>query len=240
MLKIKILFLFLIGLSIALFFYFDFNQYLNPETVIAKKQELDLLYKNSPVLFVLAYFVFYVFCTAISLPAAALLTLIAGFLFNFFIGSLVASVGSTLGATFAFLIARFLLKDFVQKKFSSRLQIINKGFQKDGAFYLFSLRLLPFPFFILNILMGVTPISVKSFFFASFLGMLLPTLVYVNAGSQLSHIKSPIDIISLPIILSFLLLACLPWIMKFCLKNFSFKIKSKEASLLEVSDKSNS
>lgn len=229
MLKIKLLFLFLIALSIALFFHFDLYQYLDPKTIIAKKQELDALYNNSPVLFVLVYFIFYVFCTAIGLPSAAFLTLIAGFLFNFFMGSLIASVGSTLGATLAFLISRFLLKDFIQKKFRSRLQIINKGFQKDGAFYLFSLRLTPFPFFILNTLMGVTSISVRSFFFASFLGMLLPTLIYVNAGSQLSYITSPIEILSPTIILSFLLLAFLPWIMKFCLKKLPFKTNPKEA-----------
>ena len=228
MLKIKLLFLFLIVWAIGLFFYFDLNQYLNPEIVIAGKQELDAIYSNSPVLFTLAYFAFYVFCTALSLPAAALLTLIAGFLFNFFIGSLIASVGSTCGATLAFLISRFLLKDFVQKRFHSQLQIINKEFQKDGAFYVFSLRLTPFPFFILNTLMGVVPISVGSFFFASFLGMLLPTLVYVNAGSQLSHITSPVEILSPAVILSFLLLACLPWIMKFCLKRFPFRKKFKQ------------
>lgn len=222
--KIKILIIFIIALLFALFLYFDLSQYLNPEFFIGKKQELDSIYKNHPVLFVLAYFVFYVFCAALSVPGAALLTLVSGFLFNFFIGSLVVSLGSTIGATFAFLTSRFLLKDFVQKNFHSRLQTINKGFEKDGAFYLFSLRLIPiFPFFAVNIFMGLTPISVRSFFVASLLGMLPGTFVYVNAGAQLSHVKSLYEIFSPLVILSFLLLACLPWVMKFFLKGFPLK-----------------
>ena len=224
MLKIKFLFFFFLTVLIVLFFYFDLTQYMDPEFFIEKKQKFDFLYRDSPILFVLGFFIFYVFCATFSIPGAALLTLISGFLFDFFIGSLVASLGSTTGATFSFLISRFFLKDFVQKKFQSRLQTINKGFEKDGAFYLFSLRLIPiFPFFAVNLFMGVTPISIRQFFIASFLGMLPGTLVYVNAGSQLSNIKSLIDIFSPLIILSFVLLACLPWVMKFLLKTFPLK-----------------
>ena len=224
MLKTKIFLLFLIFLSFALFFHFDLDQYLNLDFFISKKQDIDSFYKSSPVFFVLAFFVFYVFCATFSIPGAALLTLVSGFFFNFFIGSLVVSLGSTIGGTFAFLISRFLLKDFIQKKFHSRLQTINKGFEKDGAFYLFSLRLIPiFPFFFVNLLMGITPISVRKFFIASLLGMLPATFVYVNAGSQLSNIKSIAEIFSPTLILSFLFLAFLPWIMKFLLKRISLK-----------------
>lgn len=217
--KIKILTLFFIFLFFILFFYFDFNQYLNLDFFIGKKQDLDSFYKDSPVLFVLTFFAFYVLCATFSVPGAALLTLVAGFLFDFILGSIVVSLGSSIGATFAFLISRFLMKDFIQKRFYSRLQTINKGIQKDGVFYLFSLRLIPiFPFFAVNLFMGLTPISVGKFFVASLLGMLPGTFVYVNAGNQLSSAKSLAEIFSPMIILSFVLLACLPWIMKVFLK----------------------
>ena len=224
MFKVKVFIFLFIVLLFGLFFHFDLNQYFNPDFFLSKKQDLDFIYKDSPVLFVLAFFSFYVFCAALSIPGAALLTLVAGFLFDFFIGSLVVSLGSTAGAAVAFLISRFLLRDFIQKKFHSRLKTINKGFEKDGAFYLFSLRLIPvFPFFVINLLMGVTPISVRQFVLASFFGMLPATCVYVNAGTQLANIQSLTEIISLPIILSFCLLAILPWIMKFFLKILPFK-----------------
>ena len=223
MFKIKLVFFAFLILSIFLFFHFDLNQYLDPEYFLAKKRETDSIYQASPFLFVLGFFLFYVFCATLSLPGAALLTLISGFLFNFFIGLLVVSLGSTFGATCAFLLSRFFLRDFIQKKFPTRLQKINRGFEKEGAFYLFSLRLIPiFPFFLVNILMGVVPISVKHFTLASFLGMLPGSVVYVNAGSRLAEVKSLADVISLPIILSFILLALLPWIMKFFLKYLPF------------------
>ena len=225
--KIKVFTLFFIFLFFALFFHFDLNQYFNPEFFIGKKQEFDSLYKEYPFLFVLAFFAFYVLCATFSVPGAALLTLVAGFLFDFILGSILVSLGSSVGATFAFLISRFLLKDFIQKRFHSRLQTINKGIKKDGAFYLFSLRLIPiFPFFAVNLLMGLTPISISKFFFVSFLGMLPGTFIYVNAGSQLSSAKSLTEIFSPVIILSFLLLACLPWVMKFLLKIFPLKKKT--------------
>ena len=226
--QLKIVFLFLIFLFFVFFFYFGLNKYFDINFFVSKKQQLDSLYENSPVLFVLAFFSVYVLCATFSIPGAAILTLVSGFIFGFFMGSVVVSVGSTLGATFSFLISRYLLRDFIQKKFHSRLKKINEGIEKNGAFYLFSLRLVPvFPFFAVNAFMGVTSIPVKQFFVASFLGMLPGTLVYVNAGTQLSDIKSPAEIISLPIILSFLLLACLPWIMKFLLRLFSIKVKNQ-------------
>ena len=223
----KKLALFVIFLLFVIFVYFDLGQYFTIDFFIAKKREIDDLYSNSPISFVLAYFIFFVFCAALSLPGAAILTLVSGFIFDFFLGCLIVSVGSTTGATCTFLMSRFLLKDFVQKKFHSRLKTVNEGFKKDGAFYLFSLRLIPiFPFFAVNWLMGVTPISVRSFFVASFLGMLPGSFVYVNAGSHISDIKSLAEIFSPFVILSFLLLALLPWIMKFLIKVFPLKRKN--------------
>ncbi len=213
-----------ISLSLVLFFYFGLNQYLDLEFFVQKKRELDSLYRDSPILFVLAFFVFYVFCAAFSIPGSALLTLAAGWLFHFFVGAAVVSLGSATGAVVAFLISRLFLKNFVQRRFHSHLKAINRGFKKDGAFYLFSLRLIPiFPFFAVNLFMGVTPISVKQFFIASFLGMLPGSLVFVNAGRRLADIKSLTEIFSPVIILSFILLASLPWIMKFLLKAFPLK-----------------
>ena len=226
MFKIKLLFFALLILSVFLFFNLDLNQYLNPEYFLSKKQEIDSIYQASPFLFVFTFFVFYVFCATLSLPGAALLTLISGFLFDFFIGLLVVSLGSTCGATCAFLLSRFFLRDFIQKRFHSRLEKINRGFKKEGAFYLFSLRLIPIlPFFVVNTLMGLTPISVKHFILASFLGMLPGSIVYVNAGKQLEEVKSLAEVISPSIILSFLVLALLPWIMKFFLKYLPLKKK---------------
>ena len=220
--RIKLFTFFFVIFLFVLFFYFGFDQYLNLDFFIHKKQELDSLYKSSPTLFVLAFFAFYVFCAAINIPGAALLTLVSGFLFGFLLGSVVVAFGTTIGAIFSFLISRFLLKDFIQKRFQSRLQKINRGFEKDGAFYVFSLRLIPiFPFFVVNVFMGLTPISVRKFAFASFLGMLPGTFVYVNAGRQISNIKSLTEIFSPLIILSFLMLAGLPWIIKFILKSIS-------------------
>ena len=219
MFKMRLVFLFFLILSIFLFFHLELNQYLVPEYFVSKKQEVDLIYKKSPLLFILGFFFFYVFCATLSLPGAALLTLISGFLFDFFIAVGVVSLGSTFGAVGAFLLSRFFFKEFIQRKFHSRLEKINREFKKQGAFYVFSLRLIPvFPFFLVNVFMGLTPISLKHFFIASFLGMLPGSLVYVNAGSRLAEIQSFRDIISLPLILSFVLLASLSWIMKLFLK----------------------
>lgn len=217
------LFVFVVMVSLfILFFYFDLNRYFDLNFLVSKKQEWDVIYHNSPLWCLFIFFVFYVFCTALSIPGAVVLTLAGGFLFGFVTGSLVSSFSSTIGATVAFLASRFLFKDVVQKTFHSRLQHINAGFKKDGAFYLFSLRLIPLvPFFLLNILMGLTPISLKRYVIVSFLGMLPGTLVYVNAGTQLAHVKSIEEILSLPIVLSFCLLASLPWLMKYFLKHVS-------------------
>ena len=204
---------------LILFFYFDLNRYVDLEFFIQKKQDLDLLYKRFPFLFPLGFLFFYVFCATLSLPGAVLLTLASGFLFGLFIGSFVVSVGSTLGATLSFFLSRFLFKDFIQKKFQSRLKTINEGLKKEGEFYVFSLRLVPiFPYFMINLLMGVTSIPTKKFVIASFLGMLPGSLVYVNAGTQLSKVPSVKELFSVPILLSFVFLAGLPWIMKLILR----------------------
>ena len=216
--KLKVLTFFLIVLLFVVI-KMDIIHYFNIEFFINKKDEILLFYKNKPIRFILIYFCFYVFYATFSIPGAAILTLTSGFIFGFLIGSIVVSLGSTIGAIFAFLISRFLLKNFVQKKFVKKLKKINEGVKKNGIFYLLSLRLIPFfPFVLINILMGVTPISIKHYAIGSFLGMLPMTFVFVNAGTQLAHITSPQQILSLKIILSFVLLAILPWVLKWFIK----------------------
>ena len=213
--KLKILTVLVIVLLFVVVFYFDLTRYLDISFLLNEKEKLFSLYRDYPVLFILIYFCIYVFCATFSIPGAALLTLASGFLFDFLIGSLVVSLASTMGATFAFLISRFLMKDFVQRKFAKRLKTVNEGFKKNGIFYLLSLRFMPiFPFVLINVLMGVTPISTKQYIIGSFLGMLPMTFVFVNAGRQLAHITAIHQILSLKVILSFILLALLPWIFK--------------------------
>ena len=207
---------------IGLFVYFDFDSYIQFEFLIQEKEKFLNLYHSHPLLFSLSFLVFYIFYATFSFPGAVFLTLTAGFVFQFVIGSLIVILGSVTGSVFSFLISRYFLRDYLQNKFKSRLSSVNKGFKKDGFFYLLSLRLIPaIPFFMVNILMGVTSISVKQYTFGTFLGMLPGIFVYVNAGQQLSTLESPSDILSFSILISFLFLAFLPWILKYCLNFFS-------------------
>ncbi|MEX1303389.1 MAG: TVP38/TMEM64 family protein, partial [Desulfotignum sp.] len=157
----------------------------------------------------------YITVTALSLPGAAVMTLAGGALFGLVTGTVVISFASTIGATLAFLVSRFLLKNWVQNRFKDKLHAINRGIERDGAFYLFTLRLVPvFPFFIINLVMGLTPIRTIRFYLVSQLGMLPGTLVYVNAGTQLAQIDSLKDIVSPGLLLSFALLGMFPLLAK--------------------------
>lgn len=157
----------------------------------------------------------YIAVAALSLPGATILTLMAGAMFGAVAGTFIVSFASTVGASCAFLVARFLLRDWVQKKFGPRLTPINQGIERDGRFYLFTLRLVPaFPFFVVNSLMGLTPISLRSFYWVSQIGMLPATFVYVNAGTQLAKIESMGGILSPTLLVSFALLGIFPLIAK--------------------------
>ena len=165
-----------------------------------------------PWLVAVVFFVIYVAVTALSLPLAVWLTLAAGALFGSFYGLILVSFASTIGATISFLAARFMLREVVQARFGDKLVAVNSGLEKDGAFYLFTLRLIPIvPFFAVNLLMGLTKIRASTFYLVSQIGMLAGTLVYVNAGTQLSKIQSLSEITSPKIILSFALLGVFPW-----------------------------
>ncbi|MBC6415784.1 MAG: TVP38/TMEM64 family protein [Bdellovibrionales bacterium] len=218
----KVLIFFFILSLFGFFFYFDLDSYIQFDTLVKEKNRFLKLYDSYPFYFVLSFLFFYIFYTTFSLPGTFLLTLLSGFLFKFVLGSLIVILGSLTGATFSFLISRYILKDYVQNKFSSHFLSINKGFKKNGLFYLLSLRLIPaIPFFLVNILMAMTSISLKHYILGSFLGMLPAIFLYVNVGQKLANLESVSDILSFPILLSFLLLAFVPWLMKYILTRAS-------------------
>ncbi|KAF7763033.1 mercuric reductase [Pseudoalteromonas undina] len=177
--------------------------------------QFDQYKAQSPLLVIGGFFLLYILVTALSLPGAAILTLAAGALFGLAQGLLVASFASSIGATLAFLVSRYLLRDTIKKRFPERLAAIDTGVEKEGAFYLFTLRLVPvFPFFLINLLMGLTAIKSWTFYWVSQVGMLAGTFVFVNAGTQLAQIESLSGILSLDLILSFALLGVFPLIAK--------------------------
>lgn len=198
--------------AIALFFWFDLGSYLTLDAFKAQQAGFAARYAADPLPIIALFMAIYIAVTAASLPGAAILTLAAGALFGVVTGTIIVSFASTIGATFAFLVSRHLFRDWVVAKFGARLKPIDEGMARDGAFYLFSLRLVPaFPFFIVNLLMGLTAIRTWTFYWVSQIGMLLGTIVYVNAGTQLAAINSPRDIVSPVLLLSFTALGLLPW-----------------------------
>jgi len=203
----------LIALIIGAYFVLDGQQYLSLEL-------FQQYYQQQPLIFALIYFVIYVLATSLSLPGAALLTIMGGMIFGLWVGVLLVSFASTLGATAAFLMSRFVLRDWVQAKFSNYLTAVNAGVEKDGALYLFSLRLIPlFPFWIINLVMGLMPIKVRTYYWVSQLGMLAGTFVFVNAGASLGAIDelSTAGILTPKVLLSFALLAVFPFIARYVL-----------------------
>lgn len=210
----KIIFL-VLGLLIAAFFLFDIQQYLTLSSIKESLTSFEAWRSQNPLLVSLGFFAVYIVITALSLPGAAVMTLAAGALFGLWWGLLIVSFASTIGATLAFLVSRFLLQDWVQQRFGNRLQAINNGIEKEGGFYLFTLRLVPiFPFFIINLVMGLTPIKTWTFYWVSQIGMLAGTLVYVNAGTQIAQIDSLGSIMSFNLLASFALLGIFPLIAK--------------------------
>lgn len=214
MIKKAILVLVLIS-AIAAYFVFDLGQILSLESFKASQADIVAAKDANPALYIAGFFILYVAVTGLSIPGAAIMSLVAGALFGVVVGTIIVSFASTMGATLAFLSARYVLRDWVQGKFGDRLRPINDGVEKDGAFYLFTLRLIPvFPFFVINLLMGLTRIKTRTFFWVSQLGMLPATVVFVNAGTQISRIDSTAGLLSPTLIASFVALALFPWVAK--------------------------
>jgi dihydrolipoamide dehydrogenase len=207
----RLLFAIALAALAAAFFVFDLDQYFSLSYLKSREAAIADLYAAHPLQISLAFFLAYVLVTGLSLPGATVMTLAAGAFFGLPAGTLIVSFASSIGATLAFLASRFVLRDAVQARFGDKLAAANAGMEKDGAFYLFTLRLVPaFPFFVINLVMGLTPIAVRTFYWVSQLGMLAGTIVYVNAGTQLAKLDSLKEILSPGLILSFTLLGLFP------------------------------
>ncbi|MCK5533010.1 MAG: TVP38/TMEM64 family protein, partial [Halopseudomonas aestusnigri] len=207
----RLLLLAVVVALVAGFFASGLQQHLSLDALKVQQQVLDQQVTSQPILASALYLGLYVLVTALSLPGAALLTLIGGALFGLGWGLLLVSFASTAGATLAMLISRFLLQDWVQQRFGSRLERINQGIDREGAFYLFALRLVPaFPFFLINLAMGLTRLPARTFWWVSQLGMLPGTLVYVNAGRELGQLDSLAGILSPGLLGAFVLLGLFP------------------------------
>lgn len=209
-----LLVLILLALIVA-FFLLHLDRYLTLQAIHERQDAIRQLFVASPAMTVGVFFLIYVAVTALSLPGATIMTLAAGAFFGLAIGTIVVSFASTLGALLAFLVARFLLRDEIQKKFGERIQAVNEGIRKEGAFYLFTLRLIPaVPFFVINLVLGLTPMRALTFALVSQIGMLAGTIVYVNAGTRLGQLTSLSGILSPNLLASFVLLGIFPWFAK--------------------------
>lgn len=208
---LKIALVVLVALSIAAYFAFDFGRYLDLDYLKQAQQQISVLVRDHAVAATVVFFLVYVLVTAASLPGAAVMTLAAGAVFGVIWGLSIVSFASSIGATLAMLLARTLFGDTVQRRFGDQLGAVNRGFERDGGFYLFTLRMVPlFPFFVINLVMGLTPIRTWTFYWVSQLGMLPGTFVYVFAGRQLAAIDSVGDVLSPGLIAALSLLGLFP------------------------------
>jgi uncharacterized membrane protein YdjX (TVP38/TMEM64 family) len=207
----KLLVAALLAAVIAAFFVLDAGQYLRLEYFRSQQAAIDAVLHAHPLQTAAAYFVLYVVATSVSLPVAAVMTLAGGAIFGLAWGTLIVSFASSIGATLAFLASRFLFRDAVRARFGDRLRAVNAGVEREGAFYLFALRLVPaFPFFVINLVMALTPLRTWTFYWVSQLGMFTSTVVFVNAGTQIAQIDASAGILSPSLVASFVLLGLLP------------------------------
>jgi uncharacterized membrane protein YdjX (TVP38/TMEM64 family) len=204
-----------------LFFSFDLHNLLTLDNLQAQQKAFLSYRAEHPVLSVIIYGFVYIAVTGLSLPGAAMLTLVGGTLFGLIWGTVIVSFASSIGATLAFLAARFLFRDSIERHFAEFLTTVNEGIARDGAYYLFTLRLVPlFPFVVINLVMGLTSMKTTTFYWISQIGMLAGTFFYVNAGTQLTTIKSLSDITSPILIGSFVILGIFPLIAKKAIEHF--------------------
>ncbi|MBX2870371.1 MAG: TVP38/TMEM64 family protein [Acidiferrobacterales bacterium] len=214
--KTKLIVLIIAIVAIGAFLLFGPRHYLSLEFMQSQLGRINEYREANPITSVLLFAAVYITATAASIPGALVLTLLGGAIFGFWLGSLVVVISATIGATIAFLLARYLFDDFVQQKFGDKLKPIRENFRKEGAMYLFSMRLVPvFPFFAVNLLMGLTSIKTSTYAIASLIGMAPGTMVFINAGTQLAKLESLKGLLSPAMIASFVLLAVFPYIAKY-------------------------
>ncbi len=222
--NLKYIIFFFILILISIFLFSDLKGFFTLSYVKQNLINFRLLYKENILLFSLTFSLIYITTSALSLPFATLLTLLSGYIFGLTFGTFIVSLCSTVGASIAFLTSKFLFYDYIQKRYKKQLVTINNEFIKEGIFYIFALRLVPvFPFFVVNIVTSLLPVKLSTFFWISLLGMFPATLVYVNAGDELSKINSFSDIFSFQVLISFSLIGILPLTIKFLLKKIRRK-----------------
>lgn len=227
--KLKIALIGIVMALIGAFFWLDLSQYFSLTFLKEQKEALDILYTQKPFLMAFVFFVVYISVTALALPAAVILTLAGGAIFGFINGMLLVSFASSIGATLAFIFTRFLFHDTIEAKYGHRLTGINAGIERDGAFYVFGMRLVPFiPFVVINSVLALTKIKIWTFYWSSQLGMLAGTAVYVNAGTQLAKIDSLSAIANPSLIASFILLGVFPVVAKWMLTFLKTQKKTLE------------
>ena len=213
----------LVGI-VVLFRVYHLERFLSLEYLKNSQERFAALYVAHPLQVVGAYFMLYVLVTALSLPGAAAMTLAGGALFGMGVGLVTVSFASTIGATLACIVARFILRDWVQNRLGDKLSAINEGVEREGPFYLFTLRLVPiFPFFVINLVMGLTSMPLRTFYWVSQVGMLAGTAVYVNAGKELAKIDSLSGIMSPSLLASFVILGLFPITVKKLLAHYRSK-----------------
>ena len=211
----KLILLSLLFIVIALFLASGAWDYFTLEYIKSKQAGFETYFTAHPFTTGLAYAAVYILLTTLSLPVAGIMTVMSGAIFGFVRGLILVSIASSLGATFAFLISRYLFRDFVQQRFADLMEPVNEGIKNDGALYLFMLRMVPvFPYFVLNAVMALTPIRTRTFFPVTMAGMLPVTAILVNAGLQISHINNMHDILSARIIISLALIGIFPLLVK--------------------------
>ena len=211
----KIIILAAIIIAVVAFNIFDLGEYLSLSYIKESHRKFEFLYAEHTLPVVAGYMLIYVLVTSLSLPGAAVMTLAGGALFGLLRGTIIVSFASAIGATMACFVSRFILRDWVQGKFGDKLKTVNNGIEREGYFYLFTLRLIPvFPFWLINLFLGLTKMPLRTFYWVSQVGMLPGTIVYVNAGKELAKIDSLSGILSPGLILSFLILGIFPLITK--------------------------
>ncbi|MBW2092770.1 MAG: TVP38/TMEM64 family protein [Deltaproteobacteria bacterium] len=227
----KLIIVAILIIAAILFRVLNLGQYFTLEYLKSSQANFAAMYPDNRIMVLAGYMVIYILVTAFSLPGAAVLTLAGGAMFGLVVGVITVSFASSIGATLACFVSRFVLRDWVQNKFGDRLRLINEGVEKEGAFYLFTLRLVPiFPFFVINLVMGLTGMSLFTFYWVSQVGMLAGTIVYVNAGKELAKINSLSGILSPRLIISFVILGLFPIIMKKLLSRYRGRI-GRQANL---------